>query len=768
MIGLKYFAAALLVACGEAPPPPAMGSTTSTHWGVEEGPCESGRIRACSVTHEQKNGVIACWKGEQSCEEGSWSACLESRGREAAFVSYSRELASVAATSCSFNPCDPGCMVFDDPDTTLAPEELSFDDGFEFEDLPPWKHEPCQSGADCQLNHRCEDVNTEASCGHSKCQQGEALDAPCDPCVTMVCEAMPECCVSDGDAATPDWSAACVEQVQLSCDASCGDPTVISCSEPAPVVAWGSGENRCDYALMGSGSLAIYGAHLLGGDVGGGTGANALVELHGLRPRVSHNIYSQGSLDLYRADVGGDVLATGALDPGRCVDRVDGTCAAGVPVPSPSLPTRDFGCAGNDESRGGSGVLEAGSYGALSIEAGSSLELQAGTYRLARLTLGDGARLTLPSEGRVEIEVCGDVLIGRDGGIGGSGAPEAALRMVLYSNGSLVLGSRARVEGLLSAPRGHAYLDQGDWDAPTQVTGLLHVGNATLMPNSVVNATGLTGAACATALEPCESAVSEPPPGLGECVAQEQGDTDWACADFDLALGVPCGEKIPVCNHGLTTAPAGVELAFYEPESDQFALPFPDPAFLRGSCTLSDTIPAGECVVQYCDAELGGGDALVMINPHGASAPDECSLLDNWSLLDADRACGGGIVMSERRIYEAHCPEDRVASWGLLTWEADTPGTSSVSWTARVAGSEGQLAASDWFTLGESTSLGEDTQICSGLSGQSTCPVDVSAGLLPSEQEAAFLELGITLSADGQDTPVVRDFRITYSCVEDQ
>lgn len=76
--------------------------------------------------------------------------------------------------------------------------------------------EPCRTGRDCQMDHRCTDVETDASCAHSKCQSGAALVPSCDECVQLVCAQDASCC-------STGWTADCVDLVATACDATCGN-----------------------------------------------------------------------------------------------------------------------------------------------------------------------------------------------------------------------------------------------------------------------------------------------------------------------------------------------------------------------------------------------------------------------------------------------------------------------------------------------------------------------------------------------------------------
>ncbi len=823
-----FLAALGMLACGESERPPLkLAGLGSQALGVEEGPCDSSEPRQCSTKHEQANGVVSCFTGLQHCEDGQWGACSPPprEDRDAMNLRLpGRQTMGVAASACSFNACDPGCMVFDDPSTELVPGMVGGSTELDFPSFPPWKNEPCETGLDCQINHRCEDVSTSDLCTHSKCVEGSALSDSCDPCVERVCDAMPSCCSDDGSPTTQEWNTDCVDLVATQCDASCGasggaacdhqvcdegaaladscDPCVAKiCGEPGfeyccdaggiwdfacvqavqrscnPLkpTATGDGNHRCDYALMGSGALAIYGAALKGGDVGGGTGANALVEIYGIRPQLTHSIYSQGSLDLYHADVAGDVKAGGALDPNRCLDLVSGVCQASVSVPSPSVPSRSLSCASGSTQIAVSGDLAPGSHGQVSVAAGMTLTLQAGTYKMASLSLADGARLELPATGSVYLDVCGNISFGANVQVIGVTAASDALRLVTYTNGSVTIGASSLIYGMFSAPHGSGYLAQGAIGNKTTLIGLLHTATATLMPRSEINATGVAGAACAEilvdppALCPVIVGATAPPPGVGSCVPNELGDTDSSCTGNDLALGEVCNDVFQVCNHGQADAIAGAELSFYSLAGLQFATTEPDDSTLLGTCTVSAAIPSGQCVSQTCDPALLTADALVMVNRNDAPTLNECSLLDNWTLFEAGRTCGGvPNAMTETRLYEATCPDDRVALWGLLTWDTETPGASEVVWRARTSFSESELPSVPWTELGVAAQSGSDTQVCTALSGQAVCPIDLSAELALQDTSPSLLELEIQLNPDALNAPRVSDFRVTYSCVDDQ
>lgn len=117
----------------------------------------------------------------------------------------------MAATPISASACEALEL---ETTTRTCPVELS-------PGLPPSENEPCQSGADCQINQRCDDVAT-GSCAHDKCDTGARLAASCDECVALICAADPSCC-------TGTWDSDCVDMVGTVCDATCGTTGAGSC-----------------------------------------------------------------------------------------------------------------------------------------------------------------------------------------------------------------------------------------------------------------------------------------------------------------------------------------------------------------------------------------------------------------------------------------------------------------------------------------------------------------------------------------------------------
>jgi|GEM_PF-3378601 len=120
-------------------------------------------------------------------------------------------------------------------------------------------------------------------------------------------------------------------------------------------------------------------------------------------------------------------------------------------------------------------------------------------------------------------------------------------------------------------------------------------------------------------------------------------------------------------------------------------------------------------------------------------------------------------------IYEATCPTGSHPLWGLLAWDATTPGASAIEFSATTEKSEAEmragLAASDYFSIGEASQGTSDTQFCGVLT---SCRVDLTAQLGLGLSHKSFLALRAELLPDGADSPTLHDWKISYSCQFDQ
>lgn len=126
----------------------------------------------------------------------------------------------------------------------------------------------------------------------------------------------------------------------------------------------------------------------------------------------------------------------------------------------------------------------------------------------------------------------------------------------------------------------------------------------------------------------------------GSCAPWYPGQTDDTCVAVDLAVGVPCDESVPVCNHGNAEAPAGVRLLHFPRGSVEFGSCTPDTSHADArECFTEQPIPPGHCInVSDCPGLTEARE--VIVNPPGADHLDECSCKDNWSIFQPGVECG--------------------------------------------------------------------------------------------------------------------------------
>lgn len=138
-------------------------------------------------------------------------------------------------------------------------------------------------------------------------------------------------------------------------------------------------------------------------------------------------------------------------------------------------------------------------------------------------------------------------------------------------------------------------------------------------------------------VEKVDSVCGEYCPDIGDCYPWEPDQTDAACAGVDLTVGVPCGEKFPVCNRGNTEVDAGVPIVHFPANSQQYPSCKPDMTHPGATlCSTKEKIPPGQCI-EVTDCDGLNGNREIMVNPEGAVA--ECHCKNNWSLYSKDVEC---------------------------------------------------------------------------------------------------------------------------------
>jgi len=264
-------------------------------------------------------------------------------------------------------------------------------------------------------------------------------------------------------------------------------------------------------------------------------------------------------------------------------------------------------------------------------------------------------------------------------------------------------------------------------------------------------------------LQEVKTECGETCPLKGNCVPWLPTQTNPACAQYDLTIGVGCTTggvpQVPVCNHGNTAAPAGlpiVALAASPPKLIPSCYPS-----LAGGTTFNTTepIPPGDCI----DVPMPGiADGIqIVANPFGAAGYNnaECHCSNNWSVYSAatgacdSPSCAGASAYAKLKKVKLFITIDRSTS------QNTTPAPSR--WTQLKSGLTDFLAdpASDdvgvwmrfWPYNVNGVCPGPTATGCSSLTGCRTANVDVAD--LTAANEAAVLAVLNPMTASG-NTPM--------------
>ena len=128
----------------------------------------------------------------------------------------------------------------------------------------------------------------------------------------------------------------------------------------------------------------------------------------------------------------------------------------------------------------------------------------------------------------------------------------------------------------------------------------------------------------------CGASCKSPPTDTGQCIGWNPGETDPTCAGIDLSIGWTCDGTIPVCNHGNSTAPAGITVMHIPADQGFFGGANP-PANIAGkvTCQTQEPIAPGECVAVSCPGLSPYREIMVNPPPGGLT---ECYRGDNWGI----------------------------------------------------------------------------------------------------------------------------------------
>jgi hypothetical protein len=575
-------------ACGVDDPPfagPGAGTGANGQGGGTVGPCSDGATRECHVTIGEHNGVLTCYYGTQSCEDGSWGQCTDGavvnkkKSGEWQAKSYSQPAA------CQNNPCDPECKIYDE-----VPTEPWFPDGEEsIYDWPTgaaanvpdsvWEkvgNEPCETGADCQMNQYCYDP-ASGSCTHDICELGVGLTLGCGTCADMICAQDPQCCEKtyvssncghdvctigpklvngcstcttsvcsyDPYCCNTHWDSICVNEALSDAACTCNTPTPNSCSHP---------ESQQGVALV--------------------NGCSACA------------------------------TAVCAANPSCCTTTWDATCV------SAALASPDCQCTGGSSCSHAENVQGAPLSSSCSLCAASVCSY-------------DPYCCSIWWDGICVTEAQSD--------------PDCACA----NNTPLACGHDPCVEGAALSAGCHADVFSVCQTDPSccntyWTASCVAAFNAISPGGCPASWPGDWNQGCVDAVNSvCGAYCQDPPPpsGKGDCWTWSPGETNPSCNGYDLSVSIPCDGTIPVCNHGTQTVPAGVTVMHVPENSGYFGDPSPPAVPGAVTCQTTEPIFPGECIgVTGCATNLIDGREII-VNPPGAGQLPECNHLDNWGVF---------------------------------------------------------------------------------------------------------------------------------------
>jgi hypothetical protein len=577
--------------------------------------------------------------------------------------------------------CDPACQLFDeDPEGGLViGGNLDWTQGA-VTDLPSSLQtkalsEPCRSGADCQLNHRCEGMVTQASCAHDKCEPGAPLAANCDPCVARVCAQDPSCCAPTCKAdevqgpnqsscyfhgkSETNWAnarAACQSRGAgwdlVSIDSGSENAFLLTLTQTEGYGPTWTGLKRDATTpwAWSNGSPFSYtqwvpGAPSTGGweewcgelEYGGWRNFNCTSYFDylcegpsGGAPACEHDLCSVGAA--LKTSCDSCVASICAIDP-SCCDPVNGSWSAACAARVPTVCDRPCSCEPGE-------VLHAGQC---YFTENRALDWPSASQSCQ--ARGEGWQLADPNDA----------------------AENAFLDSLSYSTLWLGISDRT-TEGTWLTSRGRTLNGStyASW-LPGEPNGSLPTADClesrdggvwndedcgvafpSVCEGPATGAASGWSSRCVDLAETTCDATCDAPRN-GECSAWLPGEQDAKCGGVDLAVGVPCDGQIPVCNHGTETAPAGVKLALFPSGSGQY--PACDPDLSKPGVTTCSTdreIAPGQCIsVSGCPGL--DTEREIVVNPPGAGRAAECSCLDNWGLSRPGLACRTPVCVEAER-----------------------------------------------------------------------------------------------------------------------
>jgi hypothetical protein len=574
---------------------PGLGGTSPIEWA-----CPDGATRSCEVAAGEHAGVDSCFTGVEVCSRGQWGPCQDPQsvavapapGAEPADGEALPEPRSLSTpVPCGNSPCDPSCQIFNETPSlpiTGAPGggAGNWQQGSAGE-LPAGLEgkafdEPCATGADCQFNSYCE-YPVSGTCSHSKCAEGSALVSSCDPCVTAVCATtgLSDCCL---------LPASCTQRYGTGATAA---PSYESCSDTA---------SACEFRMNAKDKTcasvceANQGVCLDAWDPSNNCG-------QGEQRGCSYHTHEHNHTIVCKCDHPGGV---GGWEQ-ACVDAVYSQCGSFCPA--------DATVCAHDKCEIGAPLVSTCDPCVQQI---CATDANCCSTSWDAVCVGKVASVCSQTCTPLACDTAYDAAPSYLGCV--QSATECWFK---FDNTSQSCTDTCADGG-------------GSCIGAFGVSGTCGVDTAV---NYGCDAVGNSSAICK-----CNRLAHLPLPEEGQCVPWLPGQKDPGCVGYDLTVGVPCVNTIPICNVGTTTAPSGITIVHFPEGSNQYPLPSPNLSTAgMVTCTTSATIPAGSCIsVTNCTGLSGARE--IMVNPPGAGHLTECNgnagaTQNNWAIYNPG-TCG--------------------------------------------------------------------------------------------------------------------------------
>lgn len=616
----------LFAACGSDDVPGLTGFEGPTgSGGARPGaPCDTSAAQPCSLTLGRQGNVLSCYHGTQACVDGVWQECSDGTLEEQTAPAYLanpgvRPLALTDAVDCIDNPCDPFCETFqEEPEEPLVPEETDPEYVWEEGTLADFPgglvkkglQQPCQTGFDCQFNMRCEAPDS-GECTHGICETGEALESDCNDCAALVIAADETCgpgaptdasgCAHDPCVTGKGLNKTCNSCVKKICDT----PGLESCCTTSP-------NNNSNWTQACVDAVASVCGNTCGCDSGEASYGTSCYYYEN-----SDKHWNAGKTACQARGTGWDLVTINSNGENTFVSGLKNSSNSNIAV---NIGFRRSTTNSNSNPCGHSSSVPGSNRWCWSSDA------SLGYYNVS--TPGSS---TVPFHSWSSSE------------------PDSS-DICAY-----MPASSTQWTGLTSSNCG----------SNSQKRDSVCEGPPSVMQGGVSEVHAWDSDCVELAEEVCDMKCNpdDPTDMSGSCVPWYPGETDPSCAGVDLAIGVPCDGKIPVCNHGNVTAKAPIKLMHFPANSQQFPTCTIDSHPQQVTCQVTEDVPPGKCVTvdgDLCKLPNGNlsplsGNREMMVNPDGDlidtdefGPVEECSCQDNWSLYSnsadtcSEPTCGGG------------------------------------------------------------------------------------------------------------------------------